>query len=163
MQVYSYDQCIHYHRHDHTYLGFIDIDEFVFIKSSRTLKEILQSYESDECGGKMTYWWLTSVNNWTAGLTLNWMIYGSSGHQSRPQGGVLKNYNQCTRYDKFLNKHFKSFVQTKYVNRSANSPHWFYYHDQITYIEGLTASASCLLRIIYECFDSMSYVSTQAV
>lgn len=113
MQVYSYDWCIQHHRRQHRFIGFIDIDEFIFIKSGKQITEILPKYEKH------------------GGLTLNWMIFSSSGHVSRPTGGVVRSYTKCTSRDPFLNKHVKSIVNTEYVNRSANSPHWFHYNQRV--------------------------------
>jgi hypothetical protein len=55
------------------------------------------------------------------GLTLNWKIFGSSGHIQRPEGGVLQNYKMC-----FTNFHIKTIVNTRNVLKNLG-PHDFEY------------------------------------
>lgn len=30
-----------------------------------------------------------------SGVAVHWLIFGSSGHESRPPGGVLRSYHRC--------------------------------------------------------------------
>jgi len=65
------------------------------------------------------------------GLTLNWRMFGSNGHVSRPKGGVLPNYGEC--YD---NYHIKSIVNTKHTQRSHHSNgHQFIYLNNKTAVD----------------------------
>ena len=62
--------------------GFIDVDEFIVpanIMKGEKITDVLKIYESKNIGG----------------LALNWMIFGHSGHETRPVGGVLSSYNKC--------------------------------------------------------------------
>lgn len=55
--------CLHSHKHDHHFIGFIDSDEFIVLNDkSKLIPEILQNYEN------------------VGGVVLNWKIFGSSGH-----------------------------------------------------------------------------------
>ena len=33
------------------------------------------------------------------GISINWLIFGSNGHVTKPEGGVLENYTMCARKD----------------------------------------------------------------
>jgi hypothetical protein len=55
-------------------------------------------------------------------VTLNWMLFGSSGHIKRPVGGVLANYYKCCRYN-----HIKTIVNTNYAVSHYGNPHQFHY------------------------------------
>lgn len=56
------------------WLGFIDVDEFVFPSSADSLPEVLAEYEE------------------YAAVAINWVSFGSSGHDVRPDGLVIENY-----------------------------------------------------------------------
>ena len=106
-QLYAYQRCIREFGERHEFMGFIDSDEFIVVKNrSSTLLDILAEFRD------------------YGGLTLNWMIFGSSGHVTRPNGGVLKNYFKC-RPD----HHLKSIVNLKFVRDVSGDPHHFKYKD----------------------------------
>jgi Glycosyltransferase family 92 len=78
-QTANYQRCINSHRHQHQWLAFLDVDEFVVIDDHQeTLPHMLQNYTQ------------------YGGLGLNWVMFGSSGHVKRPQGGI-GNYTMCNR------------------------------------------------------------------
>jgi hypothetical protein len=56
------------------WVAFMDIDEFIFPVQAATIEEALQA-----------------VNGFP-NVSLPWHMFGRSGHQSKPAGGVLKNY-----------------------------------------------------------------------
>ena len=106
-QLYAYQQCLREFGKRHEFMGFIDSDEFIVVKShSLTLLDILADYRG------------------YGGLTLNWMMFGSSGHISRPAGGVLSSYSHC-RPD----HHLKSIVNLRFVRGISVDPHHFEYKD----------------------------------
>jgi hypothetical protein len=71
------------------------------------------------------------------GLALNWRIVGPSGHDSKPSGGVLKNYNQCTPWSYEENQEIKSIVNTKYVLKPTSDPHTFTFKDGYFAVDGM--------------------------
>jgi len=101
-QHHAYNMCLKNFGEKFSHIGFIDTDEFIVIKN-KTLNiiDIMKLYES------------------YPGLTLNSMFFGSNGHKERPAGGVLRNYNKCTK-----DAHVKVIVNTKltYWNQG---PHTF--------------------------------------
>jgi hypothetical protein len=56
------------------WLGFIDVDEFLFPTSHDTLPEVLREFDD------------------YAGVAVNWVSYGSSGHETPPDGFVIDNF-----------------------------------------------------------------------
>lgn len=56
------------------WLGVLDVDEFIVLFQHRDIYHLLSNYED------------------TGGLAINWSVYGSSGHITRPEGLVKDNY-----------------------------------------------------------------------
>lgn len=102
--LFIYEKCMKDFGQKHSFMGFLDVDEFVVVKAPRPFLSILGDY--------LPY----------GGLTLNWMLFGSSGHTSRPPGGVIVNYVKCRP-----NIHIKTIVNTKYFSSVSWSPHHFEY------------------------------------
>jgi Glycosyltransferase family 92 len=80
-QLANYQRCLISHRHQHQWLAFLDADEFIVIdKKHVSIPQMLSNYTQ------------------YGGVGLNWVMFGSSGYDKRPQGGV-GNYTMCNRYD----------------------------------------------------------------
>ena len=110
-QLESYQQCIDKHRNDHNWMTFIDVDEYLVVAEKNvTLLNTLQRF--DQYGG----------------LTVNWMLFGSSGHVKRPKGGVRSSYSNCR--ESYM---IKTIANLKYVNTIGGgggcSPHTFNYYS----------------------------------
>jgi hypothetical protein len=58
------------------WLGFIDIDEFLFPTAQGSLPEVLAEFED------------------VAGVAINWVSFGSSGHDASPEGFVIENFTE---------------------------------------------------------------------
>lgn len=91
-QFFAYNKCLVKYSSSHDFIGFIDVDEFVVV-AHRGIKigRVLDHYSD------------------FGGLSLNWKIFGSSGHGVRPAGGVLQNYCTC---EPGFDRHTKIFVNT---------------------------------------------------
>jgi hypothetical protein len=103
-QMYSYQLCIREFSSYHVFMGFIDADEYIVLRNNRTISQTLEKFRL------------------FGGLTLNTMVFGSSGHISRPIGGLLKNYYKC-----FPDNHVKTIVNTQFVTEPSGNPHSFLY------------------------------------
>jgi hypothetical protein len=108
-QIQAYDHCLKAHRDDARWIAFIDLDEFLFSPTGRPLSEILPEFEE-----------------WP-GVGVNWAVFGSSGHRTRPAGLVIESYTRRTA-DSGINRHIKSIVDPKRV-RGFSMPHFFMYTD----------------------------------
>jgi hypothetical protein len=104
-QISVYNECLQRYGKQHTFMAFIDVDEFIVVVDGRKkIPDILRRHEHN------------------GGLSLNWMLFGSSGHTERPPGGVIANYHKCTK-----NVHVKAIVNTAHCLRNAGNPHVFVY------------------------------------
>lgn len=128
-QISAYNHCIYCFGDQCEWLAFIDIDEFLFCPDGTPLPTFMERYRN------------------YGGLGVNWMVFGSSGHKTRPEGDVVQNYllrgqknvvipyphmairapgsNAVAGYIPF-NAHIKSIVQPEAVD-FCPSPHYFAY------------------------------------
>lgn len=60
------------------------------------------------------------------GLGVNWLMFGSSGHETKPKGGVLKNFVMCAEKDFSANRHIKTICDPMKVLGIYN-PHFAVY------------------------------------
>mgnify|MGYP002625095428 CR=1 FL=1 len=82
-QLDVYNMALHDYGDKFRYMGFIDTDEFVFVRNLRgggisSLCTFLDEF-------------MTSHPN-AGGIGVNWCMFGSNGHITKPEGGVLENY-----------------------------------------------------------------------
>ena len=109
-QVQAYTDCIERHRDDSRWIAFIDIDEFLFSPTGRPLPEVLERYE-----------------RW-AGVGVNRVTFGTSGHETRQAGLVLENYTRRIVLRKPQKTAIKSIVDPRCVTR-ALGPHHFEFRE----------------------------------
>lgn len=103
-QIWAYRRCLNDFGHLFDFMGFVDTDEFIVIRGEHSLPEMLDKYRA------------------YGGLALNSMFLGSSGHENRPNGGILTNYHKCVKSNLV-----KSFVVTKNTVDAGPTPHAFQY------------------------------------
>lgn len=106
-QISAYNDALNLYKEISRWIAFIDIDEFLK-PMNKSLPEVLKDYE--EFGG----------------LGVNWLIYGSSGHDRRPEGTILENYKHHSNYDFSVNLHIKSIVNPLAVEE-IHHPHFCRY------------------------------------
>lgn len=73
-QYRAYDHCLQESGPECRWLAFFDLDEFLFSPVGTDLKPLLQDYEPYPA------------------VVVNWLLFGSSGHKTRPAGLVTQNY-----------------------------------------------------------------------
>lgn len=104
-QLHIYKECLQKYGKRHRFMGFVDSDEFIVVVDEKeTIPSVLKRYEQ------------------FGGLSLNWRMFGTSGHIKRPPGGILANYHKCGP-----NHHIKSIVNTQYGIQPGGNPHNFLY------------------------------------
>ncbi|GLI63438.1 hypothetical protein VaNZ11_006329, partial [Volvox africanus] len=98
VQGQAYKDCVDRFGQRHTFLGFIDIDEFLVIYDEKinNVDDLLREYEQHP------------------GLSIYWVLLGSSGHKDRPTGLVVDEYKACTPHDHKFNTQFKTFANTRF-------------------------------------------------
>ena len=106
-QETAYNHCLDAFGRHYKWIAFLDLDEFIRVTPGcgpfGDVRELLAEYE--------TY----------AGLCLNWRMFSSSGHETRPEGPVVEEYTRYLHDD----THIKSIVQPVETMRCAG-PHSFY-------------------------------------
>ena len=78
MQVVAYTDAINRFKNRTKLMGFIDLDEFVVLFKEANLFNF-----SDR---------IINTNMYAAGVAIQWLYYGSSGHEKKPHGLVIENY-----------------------------------------------------------------------
>lgn len=78
-QLDAYNDAISRFKHKTKYMAFIDCDEFLMSENpNMSLFDVIEQILSkDRC---------------SAGIAVNWRMFGSSGHKDKPEGLVLENY-----------------------------------------------------------------------
>ncbi|EFL53180.1 protein of unknown function DUF23 [Solidesulfovibrio fructosivorans JJ]] len=107
-QLDAYAHCLETHGASTHWLGFIDVDEFLLPRREDDLRLLLTDFEDH------------------AGLGVNWVMFGSSGHEAPPLGLLLENYTRRSDYAAPINLHIKSIVKPRAVHQPL-SPHHFAY------------------------------------
>ncbi len=93
-QVPAYNACLEQHRMDVKWLAFIDVDEFIVPTKDKNILDFLANFED------------------FPGVGINWVMFDSNGHITRPKGSVLENYTRCHgNYNDDTNHIIKSIVQ----------------------------------------------------
>ena len=77
MQLPAYLDIINNHSNDTRWLALIDLDEFLVPVNHETIPEFLHTLPQG-----------------FAQLIVTWVIYGSSGHKTKPNGLLIENYKQ---------------------------------------------------------------------
>ena len=100
-QCDAYNMAVHDYGHKFRYMGFIDVDEFMFVRNNThggggisNLYEFVDEF--------------MSVHPQAGGLAVNWCIFGSNGHITKPEGGVLENYTMRAEDNYTSNHTFKT-------------------------------------------------------
>eukprot|EP00892_Ulva_mutabilis_P000947 jgi/Ulvmu1/10853/UM007_0027.1 len=106
-QLKVYYDCMKQYYTKHNWLAFIDIDEFLILRSggSDKLPDFLDAYKQ------------------YPGLSVHWVLVGPSGRRKRPaSGGVLRHYPQCTGKGRHM---VKTIANTFFLTNIATHPHNF--------------------------------------
>ncbi len=106
----AFDDCIARHREDSRWIGFIDVDEFLFSPADRPLPDVLAEFEQ------------------FSGVEVSRYDFGPSGHRTKPEGLVIESYlhRRSYRSPKKDWEHVKSIVDPALVDRAFNAHGFFY-------------------------------------
>jgi hypothetical protein len=106
-QLSAYSHCLRSHRADARWVAFIDIDEFLFSPTGRSLPSVLDGFEGNSA------------------VVANWRLYGTSGHFQPPTGPTTQNYLWRVKDDAWVNQHVKSIVNPRKTSTWVQNPHFF--------------------------------------
>jgi hypothetical protein len=105
-QISAYDHCLSEHGEEARWIGFFDIDEFLFSPTLSPVPEVLGEFEQ-----------------WP-GVCVNVPRFGTSGHRTKPDGLVIESY--VMRLQVPAERTVKSVVDPYAVERCRNSHQFFY-------------------------------------
>jgi Glycosyltransferase family 92 len=108
----AFTDSIRRHRDDSRWLGFIDIDEFLFSPAGRPLPDVLAGFEE------------------FSGVEVSRLDFGPSGHEARPDGLVIESYLMRRRYTSPKKdwEFVKSIVDPSRTTHAFNA-HGFFYSE----------------------------------
>jgi hypothetical protein len=108
----AFTDSIRRHRDDSRWLGFIDIDEFLFSPSGRPLPDVLAGFEE------------------FSGVEVSRLDFGPSGHEARPDGLVIESYLMRRSYTSPKKdwEFVKSIVDPARTTHAFNA-HGFFYSE----------------------------------
>ena len=108
------DYCIKQFGSRHTWMGFVDADEFLEMRRDISLVNWLHQWESNDTVGA---------------LSVNWITHNSGGREERPPKDTRKSFMRCVvngpdeRNANGENSHVKSFAKTEFFD-GVNSVHY---------------------------------------
>lgn len=105
-QIPAYNYFLQRFAGESFWVAFIDVDEFLVPVCHNDLKTLLRDYEP------------------FAGLAVNWLMFGSSGHKTRPAGLTMDHFRLRAEKSHPENAHVKCIVQPQKVAAAA-TPHTF--------------------------------------
>ncbi len=90
-------------------MGFFDLDEFVVPVEKKTLVDVIQE--------------ILNKNPFAGGVAINWYVYGSAGHKTKPEGLVMENYLYRAKDDYRNNHCVKTVVNPRLTKGYIFDPH----------------------------------------
>ena len=103
------EHCVEHYGREARWIAFLDDDEFLFPVKVGTLAEALEPYKTHPA------------------VAVYWVMFGSNGHQKRPEGLVISNY---TRAQEKPAQIIKSIVNPRRILRSKPSTHYWIYKNR---------------------------------
>ena len=106
----AFNDCLGRHRHETRWLGFIDVDEFLFSPTGRPVTEVLAGLEQ------------------FPGVEVSRLEFGPSGHETKPAAPVIESYVLRRSYvsPKKDWEHVKSIVDPARTDHAFNAHGFFY-------------------------------------
>lgn len=105
-QVAAYEQACRDLAGRVDWVAFLDADEFLVCRADERVPDLLARHGA------------------SAGIAVNWLTFGTSGHEERPDGLVLETFRMRGETDFQANRHVKSIVRPEAVRACVN-PHVF--------------------------------------
>ena len=108
-QMEAYRECIKDHSDDSRWIVFQDLDEFLFSPTGRLVSEVLRGFEE------------------YPGVVVNSIFYGTSFHETPPEGLIVDNYTRRIALHAIRNRIVKSIVNPARTTKTGWTPHYFGY------------------------------------
>ena len=118
----AYNDALEKYRFDCRYIAFIDLDEFIYPKTNRSIVEVVDK--------------ILLQNTSAAGLAINWQVFGSNGQETADYSrGVMERFTRRAPVDwsglteKDGNLYRKTISNPRLIFHAIN-PHFAYYFDE---------------------------------
>lgn len=100
-QLDAYNMAVDKYKNRYRYMAFLDLDEYLYCTGHRELFGEIEDFfrEKEKAGG----------------LAVNWLCYGSGGHEGKPKGAVVENYLYRAETQFEHNRHVKMVADPKRV------------------------------------------------
>lgn len=131
MQNLAYEDALENFRFDCRYIAFIDLDEFIYPKTNRSVAEVV-----DE---------ILSRDDKAAALAINWQYFGSNGHETADYSrGVLERFTRRAPDDWTFEDDNGKLRGNIYVKSIVNPRNVDYFNGMhnIKYFDGLKSISS---------------------
>ena len=102
-QLPAYIDCVRRHKYDSKYIAFIDMDEFIVPIKHKTIPEFLESVAGDLRAPELS------------GVEINWLIYGSGGHEKRIKGLAIEQFRDHSLPDYSENRTVKTIANPRKI------------------------------------------------
>ncbi|GEL44548.1 hypothetical protein MEX01_51390 [Methylorubrum extorquens] len=89
------------------WMGFIDSDEFIVLHEHDCISDFIEEY------------------NHASAVVLNWALFGSSGHLTRPSGLLIEEFKFRAKPEERRARHVKSFIKVSDFIDVGPNPHVF--------------------------------------
>ena len=93
--------------HNFDWMGFIDSDEFVVLHEHDCISNFIKNYDD------------------VSAVVLNWALFGSSGHLTRPNGLLIEEFRFRAKPEERRARHVKSFIKISDFIDVGPNPHVF--------------------------------------
>lgn len=114
-QYAAYMDAIARYKYQTRYMAFVDCDEFVMpCDLEKSLAEVVSAL-------------FDRYGKGVGGITVNWTVYGPSGHREQPDGLVLEEYLQREPNDYFPNACIKTIANPRAILKYQHAHYPIYY------------------------------------
>lgn len=108
-QLPIYNDALYRHRFDCKYMGFLDADEFIYIKTEQTLLDFVNE--------------IMNRGEILSGLIMYWRCFGTGGQDKKLPGGVIDRFIHRSDLEFMANKFTKTIVNPRRI-RMVSNPHF---------------------------------------
>ena len=108
-QLPIYNHAVRRHRFDCRYMGFLDADEFIYIKKDQNLLDFVSE--------------IMTQGETMAGFIMYWRCFGTGGQDRKLPGGVIERFIHRSDLEFMANKFSKTIVNPRRIRLMSN-PHF---------------------------------------
>ncbi len=116
-QIACYNETLLRHRYDTRYMALIDADEFLVPMEGESIPDLVEDIVRGTEAHPYRY---RRQEHLVGGIGVNWRVYGTSHHETAPEGLVIDNYRYRAPDDLDINAHIKTICNPRAVDSISN-------------------------------------------